>query len=55
MLDKPVDEVVLGEGGRVVGVRCENEVVKTNMVICDPSYAPVRCSNVGKVGGFVGG
>ena len=49
MLDKAVDEIVMGEGGKVAGVRCGEEVVKTNMVICDPSYAPEKCHKEGKV------
>lgn len=36
-------------GGTYMLDKPVDEVVKTNMVICDPSYAPVRCSNVGKV------
>lgn len=37
MLDKQVDEIVM-ENGKVVGVRCGEEVAKCKMVICDPSY-----------------
>lgn len=32
MLDKPIDEIVLGEGGRVVGVRSGNEIAKCKQV-----------------------
>lgn len=37
MLDKPVDEVVI-ENGRIVGVRCGQEVAKCKQLYCDPSY-----------------
>lgn len=49
MLDKPIDEIVLGEGGRVVGVRSGNEVAKCKQVYCDPSYVPERVTKRGKV------
>lgn len=32
MLDKPIDEIVLGEGGRVVGVRSGTEIAKCKQV-----------------------
>lgn len=32
MLDKPIDEIVIGEGGRVVGVRSGNETAKCKQV-----------------------
>lgn len=38
MLDKPIDEIVVGEGGKVVGVRSGNETAKCKQVYCDPSY-----------------
>ncbi|CCU98159.1 unnamed protein product [Malassezia sympodialis ATCC 42132] len=38
MLDKPVDEVVVDDQGRFVGVRSGEETVKANMVVGDPSY-----------------
>lgn len=34
MLDKPIDEIVIGEGGRVVGVRSGNETAKCKQVNC---------------------
>jgi len=38
MLNKPVDEIVLGPDGKVCGVRSGNETAKCKMVLCDPSY-----------------
>lgn len=32
MLDKPIDEIVVGEGGKVVGVRSGSEVAKCKQV-----------------------
>lgn len=49
MLDKPIDEIVLGEGGKVVGVRSGNEIAKCKQVYCDPSYVPDRVRKKGKV------
>jgi Rab GDP dissociation inhibitor len=49
MLDKAVDEIVVGDDGKVVGVRCGAETVKCKAVICDPSYAPKKVKKVGRV------
>ncbi|CAG9864502.1 unnamed protein product [Phyllotreta striolata] len=49
MLDKPIDEIVLGEGGRVVGVRSGNEIAKCKQVYCDPTYVPDKVHKKGKV------
>ncbi|KDN42690.1 hypothetical protein RSAG8_06647, partial [Rhizoctonia solani AG-8 WAC10335] len=38
MLDKKVDEIVLGPDGKFVGVRSGDETVKAKQVIGDPSY-----------------
>ncbi|KAI1287281.1 Rab GDP dissociation inhibitor beta [Halotydeus destructor] len=48
MLDKPVDELVF-ESGRVVGVKCGEEIARCKQVYCDPSYVPDRVSKVGQV------
>ncbi|CAD6199250.1 unnamed protein product [Caenorhabditis auriculariae] len=48
MLDKPVDNIVI-ENGRAVGVKCGEEIVRGKQIYCDPSYAPERVKNVGKV------
>ena len=44
MLDKPIDEIVLGEGGKVVGVRSGDEIAKCKQVYCDPTYVPDKVS-----------
>lgn len=49
MLDKPIDEIVLGEDGKVVGVRSGNETAKCKQVYCDPSYVPDRVRKKGQV------
>ncbi|KAF7282666.1 GDP dissociation inhibitor [Rhynchophorus ferrugineus] len=49
MLDKPIDEIVLGEGGKVVGVRSGTEIAKCKQVYCDPSYVSDRVKKSGKV------
>lgn len=50
MLNKPVDAFEYGADGKVCGVRSGDEVAKTKMVICDPSYAdPAKTKVVGKV------
>ncbi|KAK9870969.1 hypothetical protein WA026_009930 [Henosepilachna vigintioctopunctata] len=49
MLDKPIDEIVLGEGGRAVGVRSGNEIAKCKQIYCDPTYVPDRVRKKGKV------
>jgi Rab GDP dissociation inhibitor len=38
MLDKKIDEIVLGPDGKFVGVRSGDETVKAKQVIGDPSY-----------------
>ena len=49
MLDKPCDEIVTDDAGKVVGVRSGGELAKTSLVVCDPSYAEDHCKVVGKV------
>lgn len=49
MLDKPIDEIVVGADGKVVGVRSGDEVAKCKQVYCDPSYVPDRVKISGKV------
>lgn len=44
MLDKPIDEIVFGDDGRVTGVRSGSEVAKCKQVYCDPSYVTDRVS-----------
>ena len=52
MLDKPIDEILFDDSGKVCGVRSGDEVAKTKMVICDPSYMPNACKKVGEVSLF---
>lgn len=40
MLHTPIDGFEYGPDGKVCGVRSGDQVAKTPMVICDPSYAP---------------
>lgn len=47
MLDKKVDEIVF-EGGKAVGVRSGDDIVRCKQIYCDPSYADN--SKVKKVG-----
>jgi Rab GDP dissociation inhibitor len=49
MLDKPVDEIVLDENGKAIGVKSGEETAKSKYVICDPSYVPDRVKKVGQV------
>ena len=49
MLDKPVDEIVRGEDGKVCGVKSGEETAKCKFVICDPSYVPGSVKKVGQV------
>lgn len=49
MLDKPIDEIVLGEGGKVIGVRSGEEIAKCKQIYCDPSYVPDKVRKKGQV------
>lgn len=49
MLDKPVDEIVFGDDGKVVGVRSGEEIAKCKQVYCDPSYIPDKVRKTGQV------
>ncbi|KAG8902926.1 Rab GDP dissociation inhibitor alpha [Tulasnella sp. 403] len=49
MLDKPIDEIVLGPDGKFVGVRSGTETVKAKQVIGDPSYFGGAAGDNGKV------
>ncbi len=49
MLDKPVDQLVVDDSGKVVGVKSGKEVARCKQVYCDPSYAPDRVRKVGQV------
>lgn len=49
MLDKQVDEIVLDDSGKVIGVRSGAEIAKCAQVYCDPSYVPERVRKTGQV------
>lgn len=49
MLDKQVDEIVVGEDGKVTGVRSGSETARCKQVYCDPSYAPQKVRKTGQV------
>jgi len=49
MLNKPIEEIVYGPDGKVVGVKSEGEVAKCKFVIGDPSYFPTKVKKVGQV------
>jgi len=49
MLNKPVDEIVYGEDGAVVGVKSEGELAKCKYVVGDPSYFPDKVKKTGSV------
>lgn len=49
MLDKPIDEIVYGPDGKVVGVKSQGEVAKCKFVVGDPSYFPNKVRKVGRV------
>ena len=49
MLDKPIDEIVVDDSGKVIGVRSGSEVAKCKQVYCDPSYAPDKVRKIGQV------
>ena len=49
MLDKPVEEIVYDDNGKVCGVKSQGETARTKMVIADPSYFPDKVKKVGQV------
>lgn len=54
MLNKDIDKIEFGEDGKVTAVVSENQVCKTKMVICNPSYVLKtgngnKVKNIGKV------
>ena len=49
MLDKPVDEIIYDETGRVTGVRSGDEVARCKQLFCDPSYVPEKVEKTGRV------
>lgn len=50
MLNKPVDEVLIGDDGKAWGIRAGNEIAKGTLIIGDPSYfPPSKCRVTGRV------
>lgn len=49
MLNKPCDEIVYDEDGRVCGVKSEGQTAKCKFVVCDPSYAQDKVKQTGEV------
>lgn len=49
MLQKPIEEIVRDESGKVIGVKSEGETAKCKAVICDPSYAREEVRKIGQV------
>jgi Rab GDP dissociation inhibitor len=47
MLDKPVDEIVYDDDGKVTGVKSGEETAKTKFVIGDPTYFPDKVQKTG--------
>lgn len=48
MLDKPIDEIVYGEDGKVKGVRSGEEVAEAPIVIGDPTYFKDKVRKTGQ-------
>jgi len=48
MLNKDIDEILFGEDGKVKGVKSGDEIAKTKIVICGPTY-PLNCGLKNKV------
>jgi len=49
MLSKPIEQIVYGADGKVVGVKSEGEVAKCKFVVGDPSYFPDKVKKIGRV------
>ncbi len=45
MLDKPVDEILRDDQGKVCGIRSGGDVAKCSAIFADPSYALKRCDS----------
>ncbi|KAF5092405.1 hypothetical protein D0Z00_004604 [Geotrichum galactomycetum] len=48
MLNKPVDGLVYGDDGKVIGVKSGDEVAKAPIVIGDPTYFPEKVRKTGQ-------
>jgi len=49
MLNKPIDEILFDENGKVTGVKSGDETAKCKQLFCDPSYVPDKIEKVGQV------
>jgi len=49
MLEKPIEEILYGPDGHVIGVKSQGEIAKCKFVVADPSYFPDRVKKVGRV------
>lgn len=49
MLDKPVDEILTDETGKVTGIRSGEEKAFCSQIYCDPSYVPEKVEKTGQV------
>lgn len=49
MLDKPVDEILKDENGKVKGISCGGEKAYCSQLYCDPSYVSDKVEKVGQV------
>eukprot|EP01103_Thecamoeba_quadrilineata_P002724 TRINITY_DN12627_c0_g1_i1.p1 TRINITY_DN12627_c0_g1~~TRINITY_DN12627_c0_g1_i1.p1 ORF type:complete len:446 (+),score=92.81 TRINITY_DN12627_c0_g1_i1:125-1462(+) len=49
MLDKPIEEILYGPDGHVIGVKSQGEIAKCKFIIADPSYFPDRVKKTGRV------
>jgi len=49
MLDKPIDEIIYDDSGKVVGVKSGGEMARCKQLYCDPTYVPDRVEKVSKV------
>ena len=46
MLDKPIDEIIYDDNGKVVGVKSGGEMARCKQLYCDPTYVPDRVDKV---------
>ncbi|KAI8146294.1 GDP dissociation inhibitor [Fennellomyces sp. T-0311] len=49
MLDKPVEEFIYDDNGKITGVKSGGEIARAKQVICDPSYAGSKVRKTGSV------
>lgn len=49
MLDKPVDEILMNEDGKAIGIRCGDEKAYCSQIYCDPSYVPEKVEKTGQI------